>query len=427
MIRAACLLVLTLLLPTGAAAQASPDVHAAVRTGEVARVEEALKAGAALEARDSWGRTPLIVALQQGKAPVVELLLARGADVNATDAWGRTPLLVAAQMRNTAAMRQLIALKADVNAANRNDITPLIASAQMNNVEAVVLLLEARADPNRADNLGWTALMWAASRNRDALVRLLLAGGADAGKTARDGATALELARRGTADPALLTLLESRTPAKPAASVTPAGAAPAAGAASAAGRAAVPPRAGAAAPPATVSPAFDPGRVVRGNVDAPLTVFEFTDFQCPYCAFGAKVMDGVLARYEGQVRLVVKHLPLPLIHPMAVPAAHYFEAVAMQDPAKAWAFYDAVFRNQAALSGGEAWLRKVAADVGADPKRLEDDLRSGTPAARVAADLKESEKYRFDGVPVFVVNGRVVAGAQPEQVFADLIDALLRP
>jgi predicted DsbA family dithiol-disulfide isomerase len=96
---------------------------------------------------------------------------------------------------------------------------------------------------------------------------------------------------------------------------------------------------------------------------------------------------------------------------MAMPAAQRFEALALQDPAKAWAFYDRVFREQRTLAGGETALQKIAAETGADMKRLDEDLRSDRVSARIAVDVKEAAALRFDGVPVFVVNGHVVAGA----------------
>lgn len=373
----AAILVLALLLPLGSvAAQASADFLAAIRAGEVAKVEHALK---------------------------------NGADVNASDSWGRTPLLVATQLRKTPVIKLLIERKADVNAANRNDITPLIAAAQSGNQEAVALLLAAGADPNLGDNLGWTPLMWAASRNRGAIVKLLLDSGADASKVTRDQFTAVDLARKGGADAGLIEQLVDCKPSAAACAVgTP--------------EVAAAPKAAAKASARTLLPSVDPQRIARGNPKAPITIYEYTDLQCPYCAYGAKVVEEVMARYEGRVRLVVKHLPLPQLHPMAIPAARHFEAVALQDAGKAWAFYDKVFANQKALAGGEAWLRAVAAEVGADMNRLDADLKSGAPANRVAADLNESERFRFDGVPVFVVNGRVVEGAQPVEAFVELIE-----
>ncbi len=389
------------------------DLHAAVRSGDVEAVRGELNGGADIDAADNWGRTPLIVALQQGKAAVVELLLARGANVAATDAWGRTPLLVAAQLKNAPAVRQLLARKSDPNAANKNDITPLIAAAQMGSREMAGVLLAAGAALEREDNLGRSALMWAAFRKDETMVRMLLERGADAGRAGRDGLTALDLARNRGADASLVAVLTTAQAAVPQR---------AAGALRRQTEAKRP----ATLPARKLSPQFDPARVIRGEAKAAITLFEYTDFQCPYCRYGAKTVEEVMARYEGQVRLVVKHLPLPLLHPMAMACARYFEAIALQAGDQAWAFYDRVFVDQAALVGGEPYLRKLAADLGADLDRLDVELRGPVPQARVAADLKESEQYRFDGVPVFVVGGYVIEGAQPAQAFFDVIEAILR-
>jgi protein-disulfide isomerase len=404
--------VLVMLLAGGLACAQAPaasaGLHALIRAGDVQAVREWLTAGAAIDVRDSWGRTPLIVALQQGKTTIAELLIERGANIAITDAWGRTPLLVATQLKNTAAVRLLLSRGADVNAANKNDITPLIAAAQTGNVEAASLLLAAGAAPDRTDNLGWTALMWAANRNDATMIRLLVERGAQAGITGLDRSTALELARQRGADNAVLMLLVGKADAQ----------APAAAGA-------VPARRALAAPlPAERMPVIDPRRIVRGQPDAPVTLVEYTDFQCPYCGAGARTVEEVLARYEGQVRLVVKHAPLQF-HPMARPAAQYFEALALQSPARAWAFYDRLFANPDALGGGEAFLRRLAGDLGADLQQLDKDLTGPVVRERLAADMKEVERYQFDGVPAFIANGQVIEGAQPAQVFVDVIDALL--
>jgi len=394
------------------AAEAPIDIYAAVRAGDVEKVETALKSGADVNSPDNWGRTPLIVALQQRQASVVEILINRGASVAATDAWGRTPLLVATQLKNTAAIRLLLEKKSDVNAANKNDITPLISTAQTGNQEAATLLLAAGAAPDRADNLGWTALMWAAFRKDDAIVKLLLANGADAARTGRDKSTALELAKSRGADASLIALLAAKMPA---ASTVRTDAA-----------AATKPKPVTAAAAPKMSPAIDTNRIVRGNPKAAITIFEYTDFQCPYCRYGAIAVDEVMARYEGQVRLIVKQLPLPLLHPMAMSCALYFEAISMQSADKAWAFYDRIFLDQRDLAGGEPYLQKVAVELGVDMKKLEQDLRSQTTRDRIAVDLKESEQYKFDGVPAFIVNGQVIEGAQPPEKFFEVIDAVQR-
>jgi protein-disulfide isomerase len=172
-------------------------------------------------------------------------------------------------------------------------------------------------------------------------------------------------------------------------------------------------------------PVIDGRRIVRGRVDAPITLIEYTDFQCPYCGFGAKTVEEVLARYEGQVRLVVKHAPLQF-HPMARPAAQYFEALSLQSAARAWAYYDRLFANLSALGGGEPYLRRLAGDLGADMQQLDQDLAGPVVRERLADDLREVQRYQFDGVPAFIVNGHVIEGAQPVEVFVDVVEAELR-
>lgn len=313
----------------------------------------------------------LVAAIRAQDAAAARAALEAGADPEAGDNWGRTPLLIATQLRNTEAIRLLVARKVNLDAANRNDITPLIAAAQTGNVEAARLLLEAGANPNLRDNLGWSALAWAKNRKQDEIAALLVAKGAD-----------------------------DKAPLPPAA-VRP-------------------------ARHAAFPPVLEPGRPIRGDARARVTVFEYTDFQCPYCRAGAATVDEVLSRYEGEVRLVVKHLPLPALHPQALPAARFYEALALQDPAKAFAFYDRVFREQAQLKGGEAWMKQVAVELGADAARLEADLKGPVVAARVERDLEESRRMGFDGVPVFVIGGEVLEGAQPATAFFAAVEAARR-
>lgn len=166
------------------------------------------------------------------------------------------------------------------------------------------------------------------------------------------------------------------------------------------------------------------GRIVRGNPAAPITLIEYTDFQCPYCAEGARTVSAAMARYEGKVNLVVRHYPLPF-HPAAMPAALYFEAIAMQNPDQAWQLYDLVFANPQRLIEGEDFLKAVAAGIGVDMQKLERDVRSPQIYKLIAADMQAFEQAGHDGVPAFVINGKVLIGAQPVAKFVEIIDALL--
>ena len=407
-------ILLILLMVSTACASAKPvDLFAAVRSADLNLLETPLPAGTEINGRDTWGRTPLIVAVQQGNMKIVEKLIEKGADVNIRDNWGRTPLLVAVQFRNTSVAKLLIDKGTDVNLANRNEISPLITAAQVGNSELASILLSRSANLNHQDNLGWTALMWAASRNDGAMVKLLIEKKADVLKTGLDKSDALSIAKSCSADAGVIALLSSAITSGSTSGERPVDCEK------------EPAKAGNAPQYPLAKPIVDPTRIFKGPATAKITIIEYTDFQCPYCGFGAKAVEEVMARYEGQVKLVVKHFPLT-IHPAAMPAALYFEALAKQSPEKAWVFYDKVFKEQRRLSEGEAFLKQVATDTGADMAKLDADLRSPENYGRIAADLKEVEQFQFDGVPVFVINGQVLMGAHPPEKFFEVIDALLR-
>lgn len=171
-----------------------------------------------------------------------------------------------------------------------------------------------------------------------------------------------------------------------------------------------------------LTPAIDEARVIFGKKDAKITIVEYSDFQCPYCTKGYQTVEQVMKAYPNDVRVVYKHLPLDF-HPMAMPAAQYFEAIALQDHKKAEKFYHGVFENQADLgSKKEAFLKDVAKKVGADMKKLEKDLTSETVAKRIEADMEEAKKFNFSGTPGFLINGVSLRGAYPFPEFKEIID-----
>ena len=92
-----------------------------------------------------------------------------------------------------------------------------------------------------------------------------------------------------------------------------------------------------------LKPEIQDDRVMFGKKDAPITIVEYSDFECPYCSRGYQTVKQVKAEYGDKVRVIFKHLPLDF-HPMAEPAARYFEAIAMQDHAKAEKFHDEIFQ-----------------------------------------------------------------------------------
>lgn len=171
-----------------------------------------------------------------------------------------------------------------------------------------------------------------------------------------------------------------------------------------------------------LKPTVEDGRVVMGPKDAKITVVEYSDFQCPYCSKGYATVEEVLKAYPKDVRVIYKHLPLDF-HPMAMPASRYFEAIAMQDHAKAEKFYRLVFENQGELgSKKEAFLKDTAKKVGADAKKLEKDLKDEKITKIIEADMEEARKFNFSGTPGFLINGVSLRGAYPFAEFKEIID-----
>ncbi len=171
-----------------------------------------------------------------------------------------------------------------------------------------------------------------------------------------------------------------------------------------------------------LKPSIDETRVIFGNKSAPITIAEYSDFQCPYCTRGYQTVQQVRKTYGDKVRVVFKHLPLDF-HPMARPAAEYFEALAMQDHAKAEKFHDAIFENQEKLKGDAiAFFKDTAKKLGADMKKLEADVKSEQVKKNIDADMAEAKTFNFSGTPGFIINGISLRGAYPFEEFKKIID-----
>lgn len=169
-------------------------------------------------------------------------------------------------------------------------------------------------------------------------------------------------------------------------------------------------------------PEVQDGRVIFGAKDAPITIVEYSDFECPYCSRGHQTVKQVMEEYKGKVRIVFKHLPLDF-HPKAMPAARYFEAVGMQGHDKAEKFHDIVFENQSSLrEKGEAFLKDAAKKAGADLAKVAKDLNSESVTKRIEADMEEAKKFNFSGTPGFLINGVSLRGAYPFPAFKEIID-----
>ncbi len=159
------------------------------------------------------------------------------------------------------------------------------------------------------------------------------------------------------------------------------------------------------------------GHPARGDVNAPIQIVEFSDFQCPYCLRAAPVVRQVLSTYGDKVRLVYRHYPLPS-HPNARPAAEASACAAEQG--KFWEYHDKLFADPTKLSAAD--LRRDAVELGLDAGKFDACVDSHKFKADVDADMKAGEDAGVNGTPAFFINGRLLAGAQPFDAFKRVID-----
>lgn len=163
--------------------------------------------------------------------------------------------------------------------------------------------------------------------------------------------------------------------------------------------------------------------MIRGNKNAPLTLVEYSDYECPFCSRGFNTVMELLDKYGDNIRFVYKHLPLSF-HRNAMIASQYHEALRMQDEKKAWKFHDEIFKQQGKLKSGETFLKKLAKEVGADMGRLAKDVKSDAVKKRIEEDMKEAAGFGMQGTPGFLINGIPVKGAYPASYFFDIVEKL---
>lgn len=175
-------------------------------------------------------------------------------------------------------------------------------------------------------------------------------------------------------------------------------------------------------PPAVVPDVAVEGRPAQGDADAPVTIVEFTDYQCPYCgAFARDTEDALLDAYGDDVRFVVRHFPITGSHQYAQKAAEAAECAFDQD--RFWEYHDVLFAHQDALD--EASLRRYAKEVGLDTRVFAACLASGEKAAVVATDQADGQRYGVSATPTFFINGQRFVGAKPIDEFEQVVDGLL--
>jgi protein-disulfide isomerase len=164
----------------------------------------------------------------------------------------------------------------------------------------------------------------------------------------------------------------------------------------------------------------DPARDhIRGPDDAPVTLLEYGDFECPYCGQAEQAIRELLSSLGADVRYVWRHLPLNDVHPRAQLAAEASEAAAAQG--KFWEMYDKLLSHQDALTLND--LVRYAEELGLDTDRFLDELRRREYARRVSEDVASADESGVTGTPTFFINGRRHYGVYDLETLTDAVRA----
>jgi protein-disulfide isomerase len=148
------------------------------------------------------------------------------------------------------------------------------------------------------------------------------------------------------------------------------------------------------------------GHPVRGPESAPVTIVEFSDFECPFCAALIRTLDAVQRQYGDKVRIVYRQFPLTYMHTHAQKAAE--ASLCAHDQMRFWEFHDAMFANQRDLTVDA--LKRKAAGLNLDAQKFNQCLDSGKHAESVTKELDEGFAAGVQGTPTIFINGRMLFG-----------------
>ena len=185
--------------------------------------------------------------------------------------------------------------------------------------------------------------------------------------------------------------------------------------------------------PIKISTDDDP---TSGNQDAPITIVEFSDFQCPFCSrFYAQTLPLIREQYidTGKVKFVYRDFPIQGSHPNALPAASASECA--HEQGKYWEFHDMLFQNQNVwnkleLSLANEAFKEYARDLGLNENQFNSCLESGKYLEEIQKDLREGNNYGITGTPGFFIGNEKLGfvkliGAQPFEAFKSIIETQL--
>ena len=170
------------------------------------------------------------------------------------------------------------------------------------------------------------------------------------------------------------------------------------------------------------------GAPSRGPADAKVTVVEFSDFECPFCARAWEIFEKeVYPQYGDKVRFVFKQMPLTQIHPFSEDAAVASMCALQQGNDQFWKLYNGLFaaQNEITKENLPAKVEQIATAAGLDVPKLKDCLASRKSLDAVRADQQEAAAVGVNSTPTFFVNGRRVQGAQDANAFKQALDQAL--
>ena len=161
----------------------------------------------------------------------------------------------------------------------------------------------------------------------------------------------------------------------------------------------------------------------KGDPKAQVTVVEYSDFQCGYCARAANGVADLLKDYQGKVRFFYKQFPLSF-HKGAEEASVASLCVYDQANDKFWDIHDAIFEKQAEIkvAGARETFAEMARKLGVDMKKYDKCVESGETRRRVASDMNEGRSIGVSGTPTFVVDGFVISGGANMKVLRNAVD-----
>lgn len=169
--------------------------------------------------------------------------------------------------------------------------------------------------------------------------------------------------------------------------------------------------------PPRVEVSADDDAAKGGGTSAPVTIVEFSDYQCPYCSRAETVVDEVMKKYGDKVRLVMRDYPLSF-HQNAEMAAMGSECA--EEQGKFWEMHKAMFGNQQKLAAAD--LVETAGTIGIDKDKFKTCLDSGKFKTEVQKDFQDGQKAGVTGTPTFFINGVMIVGARDVASFSDIID-----